>query len=91
MSRDSAVDAFAAEGLSPHTWSNGPGYVYAEHSHPYHKVLFCIEGSIVFHTEDGDILMTAGDRMDLPAGTAHGATVGPEGVTCMEAGRETAP
>jgi len=82
-----AETAFADEGLSPHTWSNGPGYVYGAHEHAYHKVLFCIEGSIVFHTPDGDIAMSAGDRLDLAPETTHSATVGTAGVTCMEAAR----
>ncbi len=82
---DAALDSFTEEGLVPHTWSNSPGYGFGEHSHPYHKVLFCIEGSITFHTSDGDILLTPGDRIDLPPGTVHAATVGPAGVTCMEA------
>ena len=82
-----AKAAFEAEGLSPHSWSNAPGYRYGEHSHDFHKVLFCVDGSIVFHTPDGDVPMVAGDRLDLPAGTVHSATVGPEGVTCIEAPR----
>jgi quercetin dioxygenase-like cupin family protein len=85
--RAAAETAFAGEGLQPHTWSNDPGYVYGEHEHDYHKVLFCIEGSIVFHTPEGDFELEAGDRLDLPAGTRHGATVGDDGVTCMEAAR----
>lgn len=80
-----AAAAFAAEGLTPHQWSNKPGYRYAAHTHEYHKVLFCIDGSIVFHTPDGDVSMEVGDRLDLPPGTVHSATVGPDGVTCMEA------
>ncbi|HEV8193806.1 MAG TPA: hypothetical protein VGP82_20325 [Ktedonobacterales bacterium] len=28
-----------------------------------------------------------GDRLDLPAGVTYEATVGPEGVTCLEARR----
>jgi hypothetical protein len=32
-------------------------------------VLFCLAGSIVFHTDDGDIELTAGDRLDLEPGT----------------------
>ena len=80
--------AFAAEGLEPHAWSNGPGYVYGEHKHPYHKVLYCTVGSITFHTPAGDVVLGPGDRLDLPAGTPHSATVGPEGVTCMEAARD---
>lgn len=82
-----AEAAFHAEGLDPKTWSNSPGYVYAEHEHSYHKVLFCTAGSITFHTPGGDIELGAGDRLDLPPGTRHSATVGPEGVTCMEAPR----
>lgn len=86
MTADVAA-AFAAEGLSPHTWSNEPGHVHGEHDHPFHKVLFCVRGSITFHTAAGDVALGPGDRLDLPAGTPHRATVGPDGVTCMEAAR----
>jgi len=85
--RATAEAAFADEGLSPHTWANEPGHTYGEHEHPYHKVLYCLEGSITFHTRQGDIEMGQGDRLDLPPGTPHSATVGPAGVTCMEAAR----
>lgn len=85
-----AEAAFADEGLEARTWSNEPGYVYPEHSHDYHKVLFCVSGSIVFHTPDGDVSLQAGDRLDLPPRTPHGATVGEEGVTCMEGARQPA-
>jgi quercetin dioxygenase-like cupin family protein len=51
-------------------------------------VLFCLAGSIVFHTEDGDIELTAGDRLDLEPGTRHSATVGPDGCECVEASQE---
>lgn len=84
---DEAAAAFASEGLQPHTWSNQPNFVYGEHQHPYHKVLFCVAGSITFHTREGDVHLSAGKRLDLPPGTPHGATVGPGGVTCMEAAR----
>ena len=90
MSADAAAAAagvFAAEGLDSHTWSNEPGFRYAEHEHPFHKVLFCIDGSITFHTADSDIALGPRDRLDLPQGTVHRDTVGPEGVTCMEAPR----
>jgi len=83
--RAHAEEAFRQGGLEAHTWSNQPGYVYGEHEHPYHKVLFCINGSIVVHTPDGAIPLSEGDRLDLPPHTPHSATVGEEGVTCMEA------
>jgi uncharacterized protein YjlB len=90
--RDQALAAFADEGCeSPRSWSNGPGDRYGRHSHDAHKVLFCLEGSIVFHTDDGDLELTAGDRLDLPPGTAHAATVGPSGCACIEAYRSGMP
>ena len=78
---------FAAEGLTPHEWSNGPGDTYGWHAHDYHKVLVCVRGSIVLHTRDGDHALEAGDRLDLPPDTEHAATVGPDGVTCLEAAK----
>lgn len=79
---------FETEGCdAPRSWGNGPGDRYGRHDHRSHKVLFCLEGSIVFHTDDGDVELTAGDRLDLPAGTAHAATVGPDGCACIEAYR----
>jgi quercetin dioxygenase-like cupin family protein len=50
-------------------------------------VLFCLEGSITFHLDDGDVTLEAGDRLDLEPGTEHGATVGPRGCACVEASR----
>ena len=86
--RDMALTAFRVERCgAPHTWSNGPGDRYGRHVHGYHKVLFCLAGSIVFHTDDGDLELSAGDRLDLSAGTPHAATVGDQGCECIEASR----
>lgn len=86
-SEASIRDAFRAESLSPYAWSNGPGDRYGVHSHDYDKVLYCARGSITFVVNGRDVHMEAGDRLDLPAGTAHAAIVGPSGVTCLEAHR----
>lgn len=76
-----------AEGLDPSTWGNGPGDRYAAHSHGYDKVLVCTAGSITFHLVDlgRDIELAVGQRLELPSGASHAATVGPRGVTCLEA------
>ena len=87
MTRTEIEETFHAEGLSPHGWGNGPGDRYGTHSHSYHKVLYCVSGSIVFHTPDGDVELGPGDRLELPPGTPHSATVGPTGCECMEASR----
>ena len=78
---------FREESLDPHAWGNGPGDRYGWHEHPYHKVLYCLTGSIDFHTPEGDFSLGAGDRLDIEPGTRHAATVGPAGVQCMEAPR----
>lgn len=81
----------AEEGLDPGAWSNGPGDRYAAHSHAYDKVIVVASGSIRFGitgaAEGGQttIELARGDRLELPAGTSHDATVGPAGVTCLEA------
>jgi hypothetical protein len=86
--RVDADRAFAAEGCSaPRPWGNAAGDTYGRHSHAYHKVLFCLSGSIVFHTDAGDVELRSGDRLDLEPGTGHAATVGPDGVECVEASR----
>jgi uncharacterized protein YjlB len=76
-----------AEGLSPSAWGSGPGDRYAAHDHDDDKVLVVAAGSIRFGLPgSGEVAdMAVGDRLDLPAGTAHDATVGPDGVTCLEA------
>ena len=77
----------AGEGLSAQAWGNAPHDVYGEHRHSYDKVLVAAAGSITFHLPElrRDVTLDAGDRLDLPAETLHGADVGPDGVTCLEA------
>ena len=76
------------EGLDATRWSNGPGDRYAAHRHSFHKVIYCVEGSITFTLPELDnrsFLMTPGDRLDLPTGVLHAALVGEQGVVCLEA------
>ena len=75
------------EGLDPGSWSNGPGDRYSAHEHGYDKVIVVERGSIRFglpSTGEG-VDLEKGDRLELPAGTVHDATVGSLGVTCLEA------
>jgi quercetin dioxygenase-like cupin family protein len=79
----------STEGLAPYAWGNPPGDVYPTHRHGYHKIVLCLSGSIVFELPaTGELVeLHPGDRLDLPAGLEHSATVGPEGVVCLEAHR----
>lgn len=86
MSDSSALRArLIEEGLEPGAWSNGPAHRYAAHDHGYDKVIVVSAGSIGFGLEQGRIDLAEGDRLELVAGTAHDAVVGPDGVTCLEA------
>lgn len=77
-----------AEGLHPRAWGNPPGDTYGWHAHGYDKVLYCVTGGITFHLGEGeDVVLGAGDRLEIPPGTQHAATVGPDGVRCVEAPR----
>jgi quercetin dioxygenase-like cupin family protein len=86
---DDLMVALRKEAASCYSWSNGPHDSYAAHSHPYEKVLYCVDGSITFMLErEGRRLeLKGGDRMVLPAGTVHSAIVGPSGCTCIEGQR----
>ena len=88
MTRD-VVDRLRAEGLDPGAWSNGPGDRYGAHEHAYDKVIVVADGSIDFGLPaSGEVVrLASGDRLELPAGTAHDAVVGPDGVTCLESHR----
>lgn len=84
--RQDLEEKLETEGLSYYSWSNGPGYRYSPHSHSYEKILYVVEGSIVFTLPDAgeQVELLPGDRMDLPAGVEHAALVGPQGVVCLE-------
>jgi quercetin dioxygenase-like cupin family protein len=81
------MTALRREAGSCYSWSNGPHDRYAVHSHPYEKVLYCVDGSITFVLEREQLVLKPGDRMVLPAGTLHSAIVGPAGCTCIEGKR----
>jgi hypothetical protein len=86
-----ALDALLrSEDLEPRWWSSGPSDRFSAHSHTYHKVLYCAEGSIRFTLPPDQVFdLAPGDRLDLPPNTSHSAVVGPSGVTCVEAARRS--
>jgi quercetin dioxygenase-like cupin family protein len=76
---------FSKEGLIANAWSNGPGVTYPWHDHPFRDIIRCVRGSIVFHTRTGNFELVPGSRLEMEPHTEHAATVGSQGVTCLEA------
>ena len=79
----------ADQGYRLHSWSNGPGFWYPVHDHPYHKIIVVLKGSITFYlpAEKREVNLKAGEQLEIPPRTEHSATVGPNGVRCLEGQR----
>ena len=73
------------KGSTPARGRTDPATATDPHDHGYDKVIVVAAGSIRFGLADGPIDLETGDRLELPAGTAHDAVVGASGVTCLEA------
>lgn len=82
-----AVRELRQGGMTPRAWSNAPGDTYSAHEHRYEKHLYCVSGEITFHTPEADLTLRPGDLLRLPPGTVHSASVGAEGVRCVEGSR----
>ena len=83
---DALEKELTEKGYRLHTWANGAGFWYPVHDHPYHKIIVVLKGSITFYlpAQKREVVMKAGERLEIAPGTAHSASVGPEGVTCLE-------
>ncbi len=80
------ASALTTEGwLEADAWSAEPDQHYPPHAHRYGKAVVCVRGSIVFTTEETLLVLDAGDRAELDAGTVHEAVAGSEGAVCVEA------
>ena len=75
------------EELRPYLWENAPNYRYGARSHGYAKVMYVVEGIIEFSFPDSNtrVKLRAGDRIEIPANTCYGVTVGDKGGKCVEA------
>ena len=82
-----------SEGLAAQRWGDAAGTEYTAHAHHATKVLYVVTGSIRFGLldEGQQLMLGAGDRIEIPAGARHDAVVGEQGVTCLEAYRTAAP
>ena len=75
-----------SEGYSVFKWSNDPNDYFSPHSHDYLQIFYVIEGSLTIRSVDDDITyeVNPGDRVEVRPGLIHEATIGPNGVVCLE-------
>ena len=71
------------EGFAAMSWSDPPGRTYPPHRHDHDESLWCVRGDITFHVAGCDYRLAPGDRLMLPRGTTHAATVGADGATYL--------
>ncbi len=69
----------AEEGLRHYTWSDAPGKFYPEHAHEEDELRWIVQGSLTVGVAGKEVKLKAGDRIELPAGTAHWAQVSEDG------------
>ena len=80
------TDKLKQAGFRPYQWIGKPNQRVAVRSHGFKKVLFVVEGSLELSvpTLNQRFILRAGDRVDIPARTRHGITVGSGVVMCLE-------
>ena len=69
-----------AEGFR-HTyiWQDGPFANYPEHTHPVLTAHIILDGEMALTLNGERRVYSAGERVDVPAHTAHSAKMGPHG------------
>ncbi|MEK6578841.1 MAG: cupin domain-containing protein [Bdellovibrionota bacterium] len=72
------------EGYESYCWHDVSGTLYPRHQHAYDECLWILKGEITFETKEAAFALKPGDRLYMPAGTAHSAKVtSKQGVTYL--------
>jgi quercetin dioxygenase-like cupin family protein len=61
-----------------------PGAVAAEHSHEHEQLGIVLRGSLLFRVGDEERDLGPGQTWEIPSGTPHQATAGPDGATVLD-------
>lgn len=84
MEKETLKKQLTEEGfLHVYEWKDEPGTEYPAHAHQDKVAMYVLEGGIVFHFDDGEVVLSAGDRFDVPVGKTHTAKVGDVGATFL--------
>ena len=79
---------FQAEGLNPNEETMAPKAMIPDHRHPFDEVRVVMSGALFMNISGNQILLRAGDRIDIPANTRHSkSTEGDHACVCIVANR----
>jgi quercetin dioxygenase-like cupin family protein len=59
------------EGLDPFVEEFPAGLKVNEHRHPFTEVRYVVAGELLFNVAGNQVLLRAGDRIEVPANTKH--------------------
>ena len=78
-----------ARGYSVHRYTYPPGTYFPEHTHGIDKIDAVVSGRFRLIVEGREMILEAGDCIDVPRGTVHSAeVVGHEPVVSLDATRK---
>ncbi len=63
------------EGLQPELETLPAHLTLKDHRHPFDEVRVILEGMLIMDINGNQLLLKAGDRIDIPANTRHSKTV----------------
>lgn len=87
-SREQIKMIFVAEGLEPKEEVYPPNGKVQEHRHPFDEVRMVVSGEMLINVSGNQLLLRAGDRIEIPSNTRHETTSrGPEECVCVFAHR----
>ena len=79
---------FEAEGLTAVVEELGADATIADHRHPFDEIRIVVSGAMMMNISGNQLLLRAGDRIDIPANTRHSkATEGKDACICLVANR----
>lgn len=62
---------FHAEGLEPYEEIYEPQQKISEHRHPFNEIRMVVEGELFLNISGNQLLLRAGDRIEIPSNTKH--------------------
>lgn len=79
---------FASEGLEPYEETYPAKANVKDHRHPFDEIRMVVSGSMMLNIAGNQLLLRAGDRIDIPSNTRHSKTAeGEEPCVCIVAKR----